>query len=97
VSDPVKRYIADLVSETRKSPVFSYGASPRGSLSLMRTCQALAFVRERDYVLPDDVKYMAPWVLGHRLILKPEEQLRGQTADGFLSDIINRVPVPADD
>jgi MoxR-like ATPase len=97
VSDPVKRYIADLVSETRKSPVFSYGASPRGSLSLMRTCQALAFVRERDYVLPDDVKYMAPWVLGHRLILKPEEQLRGHTADGFLSDIINRVPVPADD
>lgn len=97
VSEPVKRYIADLVLETRKSPVFSYGASPRGSLSLMRTCQALAFIRGRDYVLPDDVKFLAPWVLGHRLILQPEELLRGQTADFFLAEIIDSVPVPADE
>jgi len=72
VSQPVKEYITTIVNATRESSAFSLGASPRGSLSLMRASQALAALQGRDYVLPDDVKSLAVPVLAHRLILKEE-------------------------
>jgi MoxR-like ATPase len=92
---PVADYITEIVRATRHHNAFRFGASPRGSLGLMRAAQGLAAVRGRAYVLPDDVKYLAFPVLAHRLILKEEERLRGETAERFLKHIIDQVPVPA--
>ena len=95
VSGPVKEYITDIVAATRKNASLRLGASPRGSLGLMRASQALAGLRGRDYVLPDDVKYLAVPVLAHRLILKEEEELRGLTRETVVEEILNATPVPA--
>jgi MoxR-like ATPase len=95
VSRPVREYIADIVRATRHNESLRYGASPRGSLGLMRTGQALALLRGRNYVLPDDIKHLAHPVLGHRLILTEEERLRGGTAERLLQEIMARIPVPA--
>jgi MoxR-like ATPase len=95
VSPPVKEYIADIVRTTRRHGALRLGASPRGSLGLMRTGQALAALRGRDYVLPDDIKHLVIPVLVHRLILKEEERLRGGTPEHILEEIIKHTPVPA--
>jgi len=95
VSAPVRGYISSLVHATRKHDALRYGASPRGSIILMRAAQALAFLRGRDFVLPDDVKLLAEPVLAHRLILKEEERIRGETPARFLAEIVDRLPVPA--
>jgi MoxR-like ATPase len=95
VSQPVKEYITGIVGATRHSPSLRLGASPRGSLSLMRAGQALAALRERDYVLPDDIKSLAVPVLAHRLILKEEERLRGEIQEALLDEIVRQIPVPA--
>jgi MoxR-like ATPase len=95
ISAPVREYIADIVRATRSHPSLRLGASPRGSLGLMRAGQALAALRERDYVLPDDIKSLVLPVLTHRLILKEEERLRGETPDHLLEEIIRQIPVPA--
>jgi MoxR-like ATPase len=95
LSQPVKEYIVSIAAATRKSAALRLGASPRGSLGLMRTSQALAALRGRDYVLPDDIKYLAVPVLSHRLILKEEDELRGLTQETVLEEIINQTPVPS--
>jgi MoxR-like ATPase len=95
VSHPVREYITTLVGLTRTDPALRLGASPRGSLALMRAAQALAALRGRDYVLPDDVKQLAVPVLAHRLVLNEEERLRGKTAEEFLEAILRQAPVPA--
>jgi MoxR-like ATPase len=95
ISSPVREYITDIVRATRANKSLRFGASPRGSLGLMRAGQALAAVRGREYVLPDDIKYLAGPTLTHRLILKEEERLRGETTERFLEKIIEQVPVPA--
>jgi len=95
VSRPVKQYIADLVAATRASRQLRFGASPRGSLGLMQAAQALAAIRGRDFVLPDDVKYLAPPVLAHRIILQDAERLRGTTTDEIVAATLETVPLPA--
>jgi MoxR-like ATPase len=95
VSLPVREYIADIVSATRNNKALRFGASPRGSLSLMRGSQALAAMRGRDFVLPDDIKHLGVPVLAHRLILTDEERLRGGTAEPLLEEILEQMPVPA--
>lgn len=94
VSQPVKEYIVSLVEATRRHPAVRLGASPRGSLSLMKAGQALAALRQRDFVLPDDIKYLAPPVLGHRLILKDADELRGVTSEQVVKDIIAKELIP---
>lgn len=94
VSAPIRDYISSLVQATRKHEALRYGASPRGSIILMRAAQALALLRDRDFVLPDDIKLLAEPVLAHRLILKEEERYRGETPARFLAEIIDRLPVP---
>ena len=86
-------YIVRLVAATREHPDLALGASPRGSLALYKASQALAAIRGRDHVLPDDVKYLAPLTLLHRLIPRPEAELRGRTATVILQDILNKVPL----
>jgi MoxR-like ATPase len=95
VAPPIREYITELVRATRTDPGVRLGASPRGSLALMRAAQALAGLRGRDFALPDDVKHLAVPVLAHRLILKEEERLRGQTAERILDAILLQTPVPA--
>ena len=95
VSEPVRDYIADMVRATRDHPAVRFGASPRGSLGLMRAAQARATLQGRAYILPDDVKYLAHPVLAHRLILKEEERLRGESTDHLIRELIDRIPVPA--
>jgi MoxR-like ATPase len=94
VSIPVKQYIADIVSATRKDGDLRFGASPRGSLGLMRTGQALAALRGRDFVLPDDIKHLVVPVLAHRLILADDKRLRGATSEQLLEKILEQIPVP---
>ena len=94
VDPAVRRYAVQLVQATRQDAAFELGASPRGSLALFRTARALAAMSGRDYVLPDDVKTMAPYVLPHRLILSTQARLRGRNADELLAEILHRVPVP---
>jgi len=97
VSPPIREYIADIVGATRNHAALRYGASPRGSLGLMRAGQALAVVKGRGYVLPDDIKHLARPVLAHRLILEEGEQLRGTTTQQIVDDVISRIPVPIGD
>ncbi|MBU3932118.1 MAG: AAA family ATPase [Proteobacteria bacterium] len=94
VSAAVREYIADITGATRRHDSLRFGASPRGALALMRAGQALAGLRGRDYVLPDDIKAIAVPALSHRLILKDAELLRGETADHFVEQIMKQIPVP---
>jgi MoxR-like ATPase len=86
----LENYILTLVQATRHHPDLSLGASPRGSLALYKTSQALAALRNRNYVIPDDIKTLIPLTLAHRLILKPESHLRGRTPLSVLHDIVER-------
>ena len=90
----IRQYVVSLVEATRQHPDVALGASPRGSLALFRTTQALAFLRGRDYVLPDDVKDMADPVLAHRLILNASAKMKGVTASQVVSRILDAAPIP---
>jgi MoxR-like ATPase len=94
VDDTIKRYIVDIVNMTRRFPGVYLGASPRGSIALMKTAQAYAFMYGRDYVLPDDIQYLAPFVLAHRIILKSEAKFEGVSAEEIVNRVIARIPVP---
>ena len=94
VDDKIKAYIVDLMTQTRKHPEVSLGASPRGSLVLYRTAQARAAMSARDYVTPDDVKALAPVCLAHRMIVSPSARIKDITAESILTEILNTVPVP---
>ncbi len=90
VDESLEGYILNLVKATRAHPDLALGASPRGSLALYKTSQAWAALHQRDYVIPDDLKKLAPLTLAHRLILKPESQLRGRTTLSVLNTIIEQ-------
>jgi MoxR-like ATPase len=90
VDTTLQDYIVDLAEATRKHPDLSLGVSPRGSLALLKGAQALAAIRGRDYVVPEDIKILVPLTLAHRLILKPEAELRGRTARTILEDILEK-------
>ncbi len=94
VSPLVKRYIVELVTRTRHSADVYLGASPRGSLALARAGQAQAALRDREYVLPDDIQEMAVPVLAHRLILGPAARLRDLSSDRIVEEIVHATPVP---
>ena len=93
VDDTLQDYIVRLVTSTRGHPDLALGASPRASLALFKASQALAAVRGRDHVLPDDIQNLLPAVLTHRLLVSPEAELRGKTAAGILQDLLNKVPL----
>lgn len=94
VSEPVREYITLLVQATRNHPMVRYGASPRGSMALMRSAQALAALEGRTFTLPDDVRALVRPVLAHRLVLNENERMRGEKPDRVLKDILDRTPVP---
>ena len=94
VDNKVKQYIVELMTQTRKHSEVSLGASPRGSLVLYRTAQARAAMSGRDYVIPDDIKALAPVCLAHRMIVSPSARIKDITAESILTEILNSVPVP---
>lgn len=94
VADVVKGYIIDIAEATREEPDLLLGASPRASLFLQRAARTTAAVAGRDYVSPDDVKSVVYPVLNHRLIMRPEAQMRGVTIDKILEGVTSTVPVP---
>jgi len=96
VHEDLRAYIIDLVHATRQHPEVDLGASPRAMLGLHRAAQALAAVRGRAFVMPDDIKYLAPFVLEHRIIPKAQSNLRGLTSAEILADVVNHVPVPVE-
>jgi len=96
VAGDIENYIISLIQATRTHPALQLGASPRAMLALFHAVQALASLRGRQYVIPDDVKYLAPFVLTHRIITKMESHLRGQTAEQALSDVLSSVAVPVE-
>ncbi len=94
VAPEIREYIVALVAATRQHPNVYLGASPRGSLALFRTAQAMAALKGREHVLPDDVKTMLKPALGHRLIIAPAARVRGVTSSAVLDEVATSVPVP---
>jgi MoxR-like ATPase len=94
VDDTIKRYIVELASRTRGHSSVYLGVSPRGSIALMKAAQAYAFIYGRDYVIPDDIQYLAPYVFAHRIILKSEARFEGITTEDVVNRVLARVPVP---
>jgi MoxR-like ATPase len=94
VDPKVAQYLLQIVQDTRAHEDLALGASPRSSLALYRTSQAMAAIRGRSYVLPDDVKRVVAAVLTHRLILKPESRLRKVTAEAIVQDVVAEIAVP---
>jgi MoxR-like ATPase len=90
----VKEYCVRLVQRTRNHPDVSLGASPRGSIGLLRASQAHAAAEGRDYILPDDVKLLAPAVLTHRIIVRPNAELRGVASGTVVSEVLDTEAVP---
>lgn len=88
VDETLQTYIVRLVEATRKHPDLLLGASPRASLALFKTSQALAAIRGRDHIIPDDVKYLLPVTMSHRLILRPESELRGRNVQTVIEDVL---------
>ncbi len=94
VDAKVREYVLRIVHATRQHDAVRLGASPRASLALFRAAQAMAAIQGYDFVLPDDVKSIAPAVLEHRLILKPESRLRKATPNAVMAQVLDQVPVP---
>jgi len=94
LEDAVEKYVVDLVRSTREHPDVDVGASPRGSLAVMKLSRGKAFLEGRDYVIPDDVKAIAVPALSHRLILKAEGWMRGKRPESVIEDVLKSVPVP---
>ncbi len=94
VDEKIRRYLLEIVTKTRQHDDLALGASPRATIALFRTAQAMAAILGRDFVQPDDVKRVAPNVLTHRVIVRPESRLRKVTASEVVEDIIGDVPRP---
>lgn len=94
IGDPVVDYLLDVVRHTRSHPSVLLGASPRAAISFMMAVKAFAFLQERDYVLPDDVKTMAPYVISHRIVLRPESRLDSMSSEAVLNSVLQQVRVP---
>ena len=96
VHEKVREYIVRLVHATRRTTDLAMGASPRASIALYRTCQALAALDGRNYAAPDDVKYVVKSVLSHRVIVAPEARLRGHGSSEIIDALVEKVPAPVE-
>jgi len=94
VDQLVRQYVVSLTEATRSHSEITLGASPRASLGLFRATRALALVQDRDYVIPDDVKFLASSVIAHRLVLSPSARMRGVRSTDVVDDLLQTVPIP---
>lgn len=90
----IKEYIVEIAQATRQHPSVYLGVSPRGSIALMKAAQAYALLNRRDYVIPDDVQYLAPYTLPHRMILTSEATYEGKKAETLLRQMLEQIGVP---
>jgi MoxR-like ATPase len=95
ISAELQRYIVDLVAATRTFPGIELGASPRASLALMKTAQALALFDDQAFVTPEQIQEVAAAVIAHRLVLNSQARFAGKTAEGVVTEILKTIPVPA--
>jgi MoxR-like ATPase len=95
ISDELKRYVVDLVASTRNAPSVQLGASPRASIALMKTAQAMALFDGQDFVTPEQIQKLAVPVIAHRLVLEPQARFSGVTQRGVVEDILKKLKVPA--
>ena len=96
VHESILRYVQRIVSETRRHPHVAYGASPRGSLHLVRAAQAMAAIRRTSFVTPDYVKRLAGPVLAHRIVVKPHSRVQGVNGPRVIEEVLRAVDVPVD-
>lgn len=96
VETSVRNYIVNVCRATRNHGDIELGASPRATMALFRTCQAFAAIQGREFVIPDDVKTMAPHVLTHRLMVNPQTRLRGRKPEDVIREVVETVPVPVE-
>lgn len=96
VENSVRQYVVNVCRATRLHEDILLGASPRATMALYRTCQARAAINGREFVIPDDVKQMAPHVLTHRLVVNPQTRLRGRLPEDVVREVVNTVPVPVE-
>lgn len=94
VDDAVADYVVSIARKTREHSSVFLGASPRATIALLQAAKAFAYIRERDYVIPDDIKYLTPFVFGHRMILHSEARIEGMTVEAVLQSIFQQVKVP---
>lgn len=97
VHDEIQNYILDVIEATRNNDSILMGVSPRGALALLKCCQAYAALKGRNYVIPEDVKYLSPYVLNHRIILKDSLGIRGVSAISVINNILEEIKVPTED
>jgi MoxR-like ATPase len=96
VEQSVREYVVNVARSTREYEEVDLGVSPRGTMALYHTSQAWAALRGRDFVIPDDVKFLAPHVLTHRILISPQTRLRGRRPDEVVAEIVDTVPVPVE-
>ena len=94
MEDQLLGYIADIAQETREHSKLYLGASPRASLAMLRASKVIAVMQGRDFVIPDDIQYVCPYVLNHRLILSPDAEMEGMNTQQVIDDILRSVEVP---
>ncbi|MNZ93913.1 hypothetical protein D3C78_1130060 [compost metagenome] len=94
ISTELTDYLLSIVRSTRENDAVLLGASPRASLAFMMAVKAYAYVQSRDYVLPDDIKVLAPFILGHRVLLRPEYRLDSVKINQVLQQILRQIQVP---
>jgi len=94
VHEEVRKYVVKIVRATRNHPDLAVGASPRASLALFRAAQAFAAVKGLEYVLPDFIKLQAPYILEHRLVLKPEARLKRKQVSQIVWELLEQIPAP---
>ncbi|GHT67493.1 magnesium chelatase [Bacteroidia bacterium] len=94
VEDSLLKYISDIILATRNSPAVFLGASPRASVALLNATKSYALLQGRDFIIPDDIKYIAVPVLQHRLLLSPETEMEGHSASTIIKRLIEKIDVP---
>jgi len=94
IKEEIIEYIADLIGETREHSKIYLGASPRASLALMRASKVVALMANRDFVIPEDIQFVAPHILNHRLILTPDAEMEGKTSHSIIDEIVKSKEVP---
>jgi MoxR-like ATPase len=95
ISEELKRYVVDLVAATRTAPSVQLGASPRASIALMKTAQAMALFEGHDFVAPEQIQKLAVPVIAHRLVLEPQARFSGVTTRGVVEEVLKKIKVPA--
>lgn len=97
VSDDIQEYILKIVEETLNNENVILGVSPRGSLAMLKACQVYAAIKGRDFVIPDDIKFLSPFIFAHRLIIKNTLRVKGISNIDLIKDMLNKIEVPTEE